>query len=111
MISYMKTAEDSEIVSPDEYKKISRAAWSKETHELSERLNLEFDVRNQRIELAKAVKTRRSELNLTQRALAKMIGVSTRDICHIETAKANPTLSTQVKLLSTLGLKLEITTQ
>ena len=60
---------------------------------------------------AKAVSEKRMELGLTQRQLAKLTGINQRDISHIEQAKANPTLSTQVKLLTTLGLKLEITAQ
>jgi DNA-binding XRE family transcriptional regulator len=54
---------------------------------------------------------RRTALKLSQRSLAKLVGISTRDICHIEQGKANPTLTTQVKLLSALGLKLEITSK
>lgn len=61
--------------------------------------------------LAKAVSGKREELGITQRELAKLTGINQRDISHIEQAKANPTLSTQVKLLAALGLKLEITAQ
>jgi DNA-binding XRE family transcriptional regulator len=111
MISYMKTDDGAQIVSQDEYSSETRAAWSAKDHDLSQRLELEFEVRNQRNALSEVVKNRRLELNLTQRSLAKLVGVSTRDICHIEQAKANPTLSTQVKLLNALGLKLEITAQ
>ncbi len=111
MISYMKTDVGAQIVSEKDYLEETRVGWSSKDHAFSQRLNLELEVSNQRTVFAESVKTRRLELGISQRTLAKLVGVSTRDICHIELAKANPTLSTQVKILSALGLKLEITAQ
>jgi DNA-binding XRE family transcriptional regulator len=65
-------------------------------------------LRDERERLGDAVKTRRLELGISQRKLAKVVGISQREVCHIEQAKSNPTLSTQVKILSALGLKMEI---
>jgi ribosome-binding protein aMBF1 (putative translation factor) len=61
--------------------------------------------------LAFTVSTKRTELGLSQRELSDRTGINQRDICHIEQGKANPTLTTQVKLLAALGLKLEITSK
>ena len=52
-----------------------------------------------------------TELGLSQRELSDRTGINQRDISHIEQGKANPTLTTQVKLLAALGLKLEITSK
>ena len=61
--------------------------------------------------LALTVSTKRTELGLSQRELSDRTGINQRDISHIEQGKANPTLTTQVKLLAALGLKLEITSK
>lgn len=108
MISYMKTENPSAVLTQDQHDKMLMADWKTEDHEFNRVLTLAFEERNQRQSLAEAVKSRRTALNISQRALAKLVGVSTRDICHIEQAKSNPTLSTQVKLLSSLGLTSEI---
>ena len=84
------------------------ADWKPEDHEFTRNLALAFEERNLRNSLAMAVVSRRSALKMSQRSLAKLVGISTRDICHIEQAKSNPTLSTQVKLLSSLGLTIQI---
>lgn len=104
----MKTSDSVEILSQEQHDELLMAEWRPEDHEFNRVLTLAFEERNQRTALAEAVKSKRTSLKMSQRALAKLIGVSTRDICHIEQAKSNPTLSTQVKLLSTLGLTMQI---
>jgi len=108
MISYMKTNDPLELLSQEEHDQLLMADWKAGNHAFNRELTLAFEERNQRQALADAVKKRRSDLNMSQRALADLVGISTRDICHIEKAKSNPTLSTQVKLLSSLGLTSEI---
>ncbi|MFM2373802.1 MAG: helix-turn-helix protein [Actinomycetota bacterium] len=108
MISYMKTKDSVELLSQEEHDRELMADWTAEDHEFNRALTLAFEERTQRLALADAVKKGRGSLQLSQRALAKLVGISTRDICHIEKGKSNPTLSTQVKLLSSLGLTLQI---
>jgi DNA-binding XRE family transcriptional regulator len=108
MISYMKTNNPVELLTQEEHDRLLMADWKEGDHAFNRELTLAFEERNQRLALADAVKKRRSELNISQRALAQLVGISTRDICHIEKAKSNPTLSTQVKILSSLGLTSEI---
>lgn len=55
------------------------------------------------------IRSRRQELRLTQQALADMSAVSVRMIKSIEGNYANPSLKTVNKLLTSLGLQLEIT--
>ena len=109
MISYMKTKNSVELLSQVEHDHELMANWRPEDHEFNRALTLAFEERTQRIALANAVKKGRTSLQISQRALAKLVGISTRDVCHIEQGKANPTLTTQVKILSALGLKLGIT--
>jgi len=111
MISYMKTQNSVEILTQEEHDKLLMADWKQEDHEFNRNLMLAFEERNLRKSLAEAVISRRSTLKISQRSLAKLVGISARDICHIEKGKSNPTLSTQVKLLSALGLKLDITSK
>lgn len=108
MISYMKTENELELLTQEEHDNLLMANWTPEDHEFNRSLMLAFEERNLRKSLAEAVTARRSDLKISQRALAKLVGISTRDICHIEKGKSNPTLSTQVKLLSSLGLTLQI---
>jgi len=108
MISYMKTKNSIELLSQDDHDRELMANWTTEDHEFNRSLTLAFEERTQRLALADAVKKGRTSLQISQRALAKLVGISTRDICHIEQGKSNPTLSTQVKLLSSLGLTLQI---
>lgn len=108
MISYMKTQNSIELLTQEEHDKLLMADWKPEDHEFNRNLILAFEERNLRNSLAEAVIQRRSSLKMSQRSLAKLVGISTRDICHIEKGKSNPTLSTQVKLLSSLGLTLQI---
>lgn len=108
MISYMKTENSLELLTQEEHDNELMAGWKPEDHELNRALTLAFEERAQRLALANAVKKGRTSLQISQRALAKLVGISTRDVCHIEQGKANPTLTTQVKLLSALGLTLAI---
>jgi len=108
MISYMKTENSLDLLTQEEHDRELMANWSPEDHEANRALTLAFEERAQRLALANAVKRGRSSLQISQRALAKLVGISTRDVCHIEQGKANPTLTTQVKLLSALGLTLAI---
>ena len=107
----MKTQNSVEILTQEEHDKLLMADWKPEDYEFNRNLTLAFEERNLRKSLADTVIERRTALKLSQRSLAKLVGISTRDICHIEQCKANPTLTTQVKLLSALGLKLEITSK
>jgi DNA-binding XRE family transcriptional regulator len=104
----MKTENSTEILTQDQHDELLMANWKHEDHEFNRNLTLAFEERNLRNALADAVISKRNDLKMSQRSLAKLVGISTRDICHIEKAKSNPTLSTQVKLLSSLGLALQI---
>jgi len=109
MISYMKTKNSVELLTQEEHDRELMANWRPGDHEFNRTLTLAFEEQTQRLALANAVKKGRTSLQISQRALAKLVGISTRDVCHIEQGKANPTLTTQVKILSALGLKLGIT--
>ena len=84
------------------------AAWPREVKEYHQKWDAAIALRDERQRLGEAVKIRRLELGISQRKLAKVVGISQREVCHIEQAKSNPTLTTQVKLLAALGLKIEI---
>jgi ribosome-binding protein aMBF1 (putative translation factor) len=82
--------------------------WSPEARKLWEQLQLEVQAKNYRKIFGQTICQRREDLGLSQRELATMATVSQRDVSHIEQGKANPTLTTQVKILGALGLKMEI---
>ncbi len=60
------------------------------------------------MDLGQLIRSRRQELRLTQQALADMSGVSARMVKSIEGNYANPSIRTIEKLLSPLGLRIEI---
>ena len=59
-------------------------------------------------EFGKIIKQRRDILNITQKNLADVSGVTLRKLSDLENGVANPTLHTLVKLMDALGLFLEI---
>ena len=59
-------------------------------------------------EFGKIIKQRRDILNITQKNLADVSGVTLRKLSDLENGVANPTLHTLVKLMDALGLLLDI---
>jgi DNA-binding XRE family transcriptional regulator len=105
MITYMKSKEyvDFQEATAERVKRLTpegRALW--------DQLQLEVEAKNFRKLIGQTICQRREELGLNQRELAALATVSQRDVSHIEQGKANPTLTTQVKILGALGLKMEI---
>ena len=105
MITYMKTKEylDFQEATAERVKKLTpegKALW--------DQLQLEVEAKNFRKVFGQTICQRREALGLSQRELATLATVSQRDVSHIEQGKANPTVTTQIKLLSALGLKLAI---
>ncbi len=105
MITYMKSKEyvDFEVATAERVKKLTPEAKA-----LWDQLMLEVEAKNFRKLIGQTISQRREELGLSQRELAILATVSQRDVSYIEQGKANPTLTTQVKLLSALGLTLAI---
>lgn len=59
--------------------------------------------------IGEIIKKRRKLLKITQNDLSEISGVSLRSLKDIETGKGNPTISQLLKILNSLGLKLNIT--
>jgi len=58
--------------------------------------------------LGQLIRERRNFLNITQKELAEISGVTLRKLVDIENGKANPTLDTLVKLFEVLGLQIKV---
>lgn len=56
-------------------------------------------------EVGKAIRARRRTLNLDQKALAEIAGVSVHSLSDIESGKGNPTLDALNQLAAALGLE------
>ena len=73
----------------------------------------EFRAKWERLAVARAIATivtrRRTEMGLSQTALAKIVGVSQPVIARVESAEHNPTLETLVRLANALDIELELT--
>lgn len=62
---------------------------------------------NDRLILKNRIKEARTEKNLSQAALAKLVGVSRNTICSIETGQFNPTAKLALVLCIALEKKFE----
>ena len=60
------------------------------------------------IKIGQIIKEKRKSLNVTQNDLAEISGISIRSLKDIETGKGNPTLMQLIKILNSLGLKLNV---
>lgn len=56
--------------------------------------------------LASSLRERRKSLQLDQKDLAELSGVSLHTLINLETAKGNPTLDVTQRILDALGLEL-----
>ena len=59
-------------------------------------------------EIIDTIKTRREMLQVNQKMLAELSGVSLRTLKQFESGKGNPTLQTISKLADALGLELTL---
>ena len=59
-------------------------------------------------ELGEQIKERRKSLSITQRELAALAGVGINTLTKIERGEANPSLTVILRILNTLGLKIDI---
>lgn len=60
-------------------------------------------------ELAEIIKRRRADLSITQPDLAEITGIGLRTLKRIEKGEGNITLEVLTKMLTVLGLQIEIT--
>lgn len=61
-----------------------------------------------KIEFKKIIKQRRSILNITQKDISAISGLTLRKLIDTENVSANPTLHTLMKLIEALGLTIDV---
>ena len=81
--------------------------WSPETWAQYWELKAAFARAREIEQIAQVVKEARAARKWSQRRLANESGVQQNEICKIEKAKANPTMETQIKLFSVLGIRVK----
>jgi transcriptional regulator with XRE-family HTH domain len=59
-------------------------------------------------QIGKLIQERRDYLNLTQKDVAEMAGITFKSISEIELGIRNPTLNTLISVLDVLGLELTV---
>jgi len=62
-----------------------------------------------KVEIGQLLAKRRVELSLKQEDLAELANVTTKTIYQLESGKGNPAFSTLEKILTVLGLDINIT--
>ncbi len=60
------------------------------------------------IELFKAIKERRVDMQVTQEILAELSGISLRTLKLIESGRANPTILTLQKIADVIGMEINL---
>lgn len=77
---------------------------------MAEHEDFELGVRNysECQDLLDKLVTRREELNISQREIAKRMGISQPAVAQFELSSSNPTLSTIVRYANTLGVELQL---
>lgn len=70
-------------------------------------LDVAADLWVRKMNFITVLKSARQEAGLSQRALAKLVGMQQHDLCRLEKGKTNPTFETQQKLLAQLGIEVE----
>ncbi len=58
--------------------------------------------------IGKIIQERRDYLNLTQKDVAEMAGITVKSISEIELGIRNPTVNTLISVLDVLGLELTV---
>ena len=58
--------------------------------------------------IGKNIRERRQQLNITQQTLADLAEVSINTLVAIERGTGNPSLSTLIRILDTLGLEIKV---
>jgi transcriptional regulator with XRE-family HTH domain len=59
-------------------------------------------------QIGKLIQERRDYLNLTQKDVAEMAGITFKSISEIELGIRNPTVNTLISVLDVLGLELSV---
>jgi transcriptional regulator with XRE-family HTH domain len=57
-------------------------------------------------DISQVIRERRKLLNVDQKTLARIAGISVHALSDMETGKGNPTLKTVMRVLDVLGMKL-----
>ncbi|MGC5773629.1 helix-turn-helix domain-containing protein [Paenibacillus pabuli] len=82
--------------------------WKDLKSELTYRSKDELEVISQMAIIVNGLTNKRIELNLTQRELAKMAGMTQAQIARLETSYSVPSLETIMKVAVALGIKIGI---
>ena len=59
-------------------------------------------------EIGQNIRERRKFLRITQKELSEIVGIGLRSLIDIESGKGNPTIEQLQKIVSALGLTIEI---
>ena len=69
---------------------------------------MEYDALEPEFQIIKAMLDGRNKLNLTQKDLAELSGITQADISRLENGNANPSIRTLKKLAAAMNMALDI---
>jgi len=67
----------------------------------------EYEALNPKYEIIQAIIARRNEMSLSQRKLARLVGMKQPAICRLERGDKNITIETLLRVASVLNLEIE----
>ena len=83
--------------------------YLEEAKKRNSEVNKAIDEVDELYNLIETIIERRHELGLSQRELARMVGLPHSSVARIETGKVSPNIETVIKIIKPLGLKITIT--
>ena len=109
MITYMKSQNSPKTITHEEFWSRVEATYTAEDLRQIKPLKAIVAASKFRNDAAKLIKAKREALEMNQRDFAKYLGISQRDVSHLEQAKGNPTIATLSIVFYMLDMEMGIT--
>jgi DNA-binding transcriptional regulator YiaG len=109
MIAYMKSQNFPKTITHEEFWSRVEATYTAEDLRQIKPLKAIVAASKFRNDAAKLIKAKREALEMNQRDFAKYLGISQRDVSHLEQAKGNPTIATLSIVFYMLDMEMGIT--
>lgn len=109
MITYMKSTNSTKTSTHEEVWAKIEASYTAEDLRQIKPLKAIVAASKFRNDAAKLIKAKREALEMNQRDFAKFLGISQRDVSHLEQAKGNPTIATLSIVFYMLDMEMRIT--
>ncbi len=109
MITYMKSHIPPKTITHEEFWSRVEATYTAEDLKQIKPLKAIVAASKFRNDASNLIKSKREALEMNQRDFAKYLGISQRDVSHLEQAKGNPTIATLSIVFYMLDIEIAVT--